>query len=463
MRTRNRIFFLAMLRELPIVGIRSGVHPLALHDGEVAGGGGAPAGGAPAAESGSIAVMPNGNVAGQPQSAVEKASAEARERIAKGESAVPAEKPEGKEPVRASDGTFAPKLPEEVERENAEKAAQAEKERIAAEAAARGEQPPADDAANDTLVEIPVAEGEPLKIEFDDPKVAETVRERFEVAAEAERIQQEARRQLDDVLAVRESVNVDPVGFVMSEIATQPAAVEHLVLSLLTAPEHKPLLDRVAKIASDAKEVELVAREQKAARTEYANQARERIVEARAVEQNLGDVKAVVTALLPRTITPEAQRVAWADMMRDLQHYADRHGLNTIPVEDIPLVLRGRLTALGVDPMVAAQQATDAVAQRRLGKSARRGSVARPATAKAGTGAAPAAPAQPKNGSAFVASNESRKAAVIPGSGAGSPGGTDLVLPKNADGSPMSIEQTIAFHRSQLKKGVHALPQGTSA
>lgn len=454
-----RSFFIATLTDRVIS--RSPSYALSLHDDPA---GGAPAGGAPGGDGSGITILPSGDVQGQPRSAVEQASQAARERLAATGSALPPEgapaapaAPAAKpgEPARASDGTFAPKLPEEIERENAEKA------RLAAEAAARGEAPPpeGEQVADEKIVEIPVADGEPLKIEFDDPAVAEQVREKFEIAAEAERIQTEAQRQLDDVLAVREAVNVDPVGFVLNEIGRQPAAVEHLVMSLLTSPEHKAILDKVAKIASDPNELRIVAAEQKSARGEYREQAQNAIVEQRAVSQNLQDVKTVLTALVPRTMTPEAQRVAYADMARDLQLYAERHDLLTIPPQDIPLVLRNRLAALGIEPMDAAQKATEAMSRRRTGKGAPRGNVARPAA----KGAAAAPPAPSKNGSAFVASAESRKAAVIPAAGAGSPGGgSDLTPPRNPDGSPMSIEQTIAFHRGRLNKGVRALPVGTA-
>lgn len=442
---------------------------LALHDDPAGGAGGA---GGSGGSGGTITVMPSGNTVA-PLSAVEQASAAARERLATTGSSLPAGTAivdDQAKPARASDGTFAEKSPAEIEAENQRRAAEAasqtpeqkEQARVAAEAAEQQrlaartpEQVQADEEAAARVVEIALAEGEsPLPIEFDDPAIAAHVRERFELAAQAEQITTQAQQQIDEVMMVREAVNVDPVGFVLSEIGNTPAAVSHLVLSLVTAdtPEAAALRTQIAKLATDANELRAVRGEQKGARAEYAAEATGRIAEERAVSQNLTDVRTVCAALLPRDLTPERQRVAFADMLRDVQQYATRHDLTTIEPMDLPLVLRPRLAALGVDAVVAAQQAEAALAAKRTGKGAPKARSGGTATARAVAGAAPAA----RTGSSFVASTERRRAVAVPGVGAGSPSASpaELVPPLNPDGSKMTSEQTIAWHRGQLKKGI---------
>jgi hypothetical protein len=249
---------------------------------------------------------------------------------------------------------------------------------------------------------------------------------------------------------VRESFEVDPAGFVLAHPALRdPAAVEHLVLSLVTQDSAKELLAKVAKLASDPNELRVVKSEQVAARHTYREEASTRIAETRAVQQNLGDVQAACAALLPRDLTPERQRVAYADMLRDIQTYAQRHDLTTIEIQDIPLLLRNRLTALGVDPLAAPELVTAAVAQRRSGKPAARARGGAPA-------AKPAAASAARSGSDFVASAERRRAVAVPGGGAGSPGGSpdDLTPPLKADGTKMGTAETIAWHRARLNKGI---------
>jgi hypothetical protein len=147
-------------------------------------------------------------------------------------------------------------------------------------------------------------------------------------------------------------------------------------------------------------------------------------------------------------------------MMMDLKAYAERNNLLTLPVEDIPMLLSRRLTALGADPVAAAKLANEAINRAPSRASARGVAPNRVRSAKTGaptgTPTVPAArPATPKTGKAFVASAASRKAVVVPGSGAGSPTGTStLTPPRNPDGSKMTIAETTAWHRQRLGKGV---------
>jgi hypothetical protein len=243
-------------------------------------------------------------------------------------------------------------------------------------------------------------------------------------------------------------------------VGDDPAAVEHLVLSLVTDPKHAALLDKLKPLLADPNALRLTAAEQKAARGEYRETASHRVAEQAMIRQNLKDVQTVVRAIVPSTITPELQAVAYHDMMMDLKAHAERNKLLTLSVEDIPMLLSRRLTALGADPVAAAKLANEAINRAPSRASARGVAPNRVRSAKTGaptgTPTVPAArPATPKTGKAFVASAASRKAVVVPGVGAGSPNGTStLTPPRNPDGSKMTIAETTAWHRQRLGKGV---------
>lgn len=433
-------------------------------------------------------------VTGPVPSAVERATADARARIAASGSAIAPVAPAAPAapaapvapvapaapaapakvlPPRTEDGTFAPQLPAEV-------AAEAERKRVEAANVAAGKNPDgtpktgregtgdatalteeqqatADAEAAERRVTVKLGEDE-IDVEFAEPEVAERMREIAAVASQAEAIEGQAKKAIEEMLAVRESFQVDPVGFMYGEIKDNPAAQDHLILSLLTDPEVFKRLGPVIAKLSDPTEFRTVAAEQKAARGEYKQQAEERIVETRAVQKNLGDIQRALSAILPAEMTPDQQRVLYADMLRDVKQYADRYDLLTINIDDIPVVLGRRLQANGIDPVAAAKLVADAVtrAPRRGAVPARRAAATASAAAGTTNGNGTARVPAAKTGSSFVASAERRKAvAAIPAAGAGSPTTvTDLTPPLNPDGSKMTGEQTIAWHRDRVKKGI---------
>jgi hypothetical protein len=291
-----------------------------------------------------------------------------------------------------------------------------------------------------------------IDVEFAEPEVAERMRELAATASQAEAIEAQSKKAIEEMLAVREAFQVDPVGFMYGEIKDNPAAQDHLILSLLTDPEVYKRLGPVIQKLGDPTEFRTVAAEQKAARGEYRQQAEERIVETRAVQKNLQDVQRALSAILPTDMTPDQQRVLYNDMLRDVKQYADRYDLLTINIDDIPVVLGRRLSANGIDPVAAAKLVTEAVA-----RAPRRGAVpTRKAVAATTTGTGTARVPAAATGSSFVASAERRRAvAAVPGAGAGSPTTVaDLTPPRNPDGSKMTIAQATAWHRERLGKGV---------
>lgn len=417
---------------------------------------------------------PNGGAGGtfivtpQTGSATEQASQAAREAIEKGGSALA---------VRASDGTFAPPLPgaaaaaapdptlakptATLAKPDAAAAPaagheptaeeKAEAERLAAEGTKTPEQVAADEAEAARTITLTLADGE-LDLQLPDEATATIVRDALDAAGRVTEIEQQAQAAIEETQAIREYAEIDPVGFAMQALGENVEGKKHLALSLLTDPAVYEALKLVIPTLATPEGMRLVKAEQTAARHEYRETAQHEIAQSRAITQNLNDIKAACAAVLPTTLTPDQQRIVYADLLRDVQRYAgDRP---TVPVEDLPLILRARLTANGIDPLKAAELMATAVSARTRNGGRR----AAPAARAAAPAPAARPAAAPKNGQAFVASAERRKAAVIPAAGAGAPsGGTDLALPLNADGSKMSSEQAVAWHRARVAKGQRVL------
>lgn len=393
----------------------------------------------------------------QTGSATEQASQAARDAIAATGTALP---------VRASDGTYAPPLPVDgapaaaaaVEAARVAAAAKAApaaglvptpEEKAAAEAKAAADAAPLEEGAEADpeaarTVTLTLDDGE-LDVQFPDDRSATIVRDAIETAGRASDIMARAQQVIEEGDAIREYAEINPADFAEQALGDNLEGKKHLALSLLTDPKVYEALKLVLPQLATPEGMRLIAAEQKAARHEYRETAQHEMAQSRAITNNLEDIKAACVAVLPSTMTPDQQRVAYADLLRDVQRHAgDRL---TVPVEDLPLILRNRLSAIGVDPLKGAELMAQAVSAR-----------SRTGRAPARTVASPAAPARPvavpRNGQSFVASAERRKAAVIPAAGAGAPGSAaDLSLPMNADGSKMSSEQAIAWHRARVAKG----------
>lgn len=426
---------------------------------------------------GSIAVMPN---TGAPvKSATEMASEAARASIAANGTAIPPVAP----PLarNAANGQFVPPTVREVpggqpavappagqapaapvpptgaaaplppENETPE----AKQAREAAEAAAA---PPADDDDALTIaLPIEVEEGqEPITITADSPETAAALQELVERAVtgrESSVLLESAQAQINQINELREYASIDPVGFATDMIGNDVEKAEHLVLFLATQPTlFERLKPKLQKLVTDANELRVVNADVRAKRHEFKEQATQHIQQQRAIDSNLRDIQQTVAAMLPSDMPEAARRVAFMDCLRDLQEYADSNQLMTLPVQYVPEALRARLSALGIDPEEAASRA--AVASARRGGSKPSARVAAPAAPRR-PAAPPAVPSTtPRNGASFVAGAAKRKAAAMPGAGAGAPsGGNALELPRNPDGSVMSGAQAVAWHRARLAKG----------
>jgi hypothetical protein len=139
-----------------------------------------------------------------------------------------------------------------------------------------------------------------------DPAIADVVRRSVETARESETIRADAERQIEEVLAIREAVTIDPVGFTLRQLAESPAGQDHLVLALLSQPAvFERLRETVSQMVDSPEALRLIAAEQKAARAEYREQATHEMHTQRAVRENLDEVKAscgAIARMLPEAI-----------------------------------------------------------------------------------------------------------------------------------------------------------------
>jgi hypothetical protein len=331
----------------------------------------------------------------------------------------------------------------------------------AAPAAPEGEQEPAGDEVPENVVTFTNEAGERIA---DDPALAAQLREVADLTLRGAEVEQ-ALASLDEerakILEQRALVQHNPVGFVLDTLAGQPQQLEQLVMYLIAHPDvQQHLGERINKVLRDPNERRATFAEMEARRTQAAATVTSVVQEERAVAENLREVRAAVTAMLPATLSPEARDVVYRDMLADIADYADRRDLLTVPVTDLPTLLAARLRVIGVDPTQAAQRVLEAStsSRRRVARFRGAGKPAAAAPARPAAPVPPVAPA-PRTGRAFV-EGQARRAAVgsMPGGGAGNPGVPGaLEAPRNNDGSPMSVEQTIEWHRKRVATGQRVL------
>lgn len=274
-------------------------------------------------------------------------------------------------------------------------------------------------------------------------------------------------RQATEELSQRESslsakldeFELDPVAHLMAIAAEEPSVrlkdgreinlLEHTVLALMTEPAlFARLQPKIEAMLGDEKELRTVRAESEAARLALREEMREVAGQRKEVAENLRDVRATVMAIVPSTANEQQAQLIYRDCMRDLQEYAIRNKFRTIPPKDIPAILATRLTAHGINPVEAATRAAESASRRTTGPKR----AAAPAAAAPGVPVA--RPAAAPGGQKFVASVQKKATvAAIPPGGAGSPGAQPLTPPKNADGTPMSIEQRSQWHRDRVAAG----------
>lgn len=366
---------------------------------------------------------------GPQPSAVEAATAEARARIARGE------------PLLPTPGAPTPPAPEPA----ADPADEAAQQAADAPPAAASEAPPdgepegepeaeADPAAPDPDLVVELlprdANGEPVEIVVDSRETAERLRQTLNGAMRREEF--EARTaELEQVL---DRMDLDPAEFLLGRFADQPAVVDSVVMYALTRPDVWKRLGAQVLGLQTQEAFDLAAAKAAAQRYESRDALQRAAGERAAVQRNLREVQDAVQRMIPADAAAEDR----ADMTRDLllavKGYADQYHLQTVSVQDLPLMVSQVLRDRGLDPLQVAQALSASTGN---GKSAGRARRDAPAPARA-----PATPA--KSGKQFLAGAQRRAAAArVAPAGAGARGAQGMAPPPN-----QSIEERIAWHKA---------------
>jgi hypothetical protein len=320
------------------------------------------------------------------------------------------------------------------------------------------------------MVELPIAIGEgeePFMLQAADEETATKLREFVESSVSANEAAlrlDAAQGQLQEFEEFREACDVDPDGVALGLVRDDPNAAARLVLSILADhPQvHQALAPKLAALADPAKRPQVIL-DARLERDTASRQADQALTRAREVRQNLSDVEIMLAAVV-QDVPANLQKRAYQDLRRDIGDYAAKNRLFTLPLSQFKDAVAERLTDLGLDPEASAAKATVALARKGGSTPAGRPALRAPtfAVARQAAPTVQRTPPKPatvpvarKDGAAFMASAGRRRAVpAIPTGGAGSPGQpAPLAAPRNADGSVMSTEETIKWHRAEIAKG----------
>lgn len=288
----------------------------------------------------------------------------------------------------------------------------------------------------------PRRDGEPaLEIAAPDRETAEALRRLVNGYARREAIEQQQAQLADQAeryTQIQEQIQIDPVGYLTGAV---PAEVQaDVALSLLTQPDIWERVRDTVLSFDDESTFNLTAAEARARRLELRDQLRTAVQQRHVVQENAAQVKQAVASLVPQTMSDEQAEAFYRDALRDLREHAERNGLRTLNVEDVPLLLARRMRMSGIDPMAAASRLAAPQDPTTTGTPART-----PPT-RQGAPASGSAPSQ-RTGAQFRQASVARKAAAVtPAGGAGAPAATPLAPPPG-----QSIAERIEWSRKHLK------------
>lgn len=290
--------------------------------------------------------------------------------------------------------------------------------------------------------------GPALDVVMPDEETANSLRmvlNSFERGQALDQRQQQVNRMATDYEELKEIMTFDPAGFAVDSFSQDPVTAEHVALALLSQPEvWKRVSERVLQW-EDPNKFETDATKIENANLRRKGELREMIDEQRTVQKNLREVQTAVASVIPPDMDEDRQAVFFRDALRDLKEYAERNGRMTLDIADIPLILAssGRLKAHGIDPKDAATRIVEARYNRQSGGS---NGTQRPATSATAPAKKPAVVPQ-KTGKEMVERSKAKRAAASSPTGAGSPSSA-VTPPPN-----QTIEERLKWHRDRQKKG----------
>lgn len=299
--------------------------------------------------------------------------------------------------------------------------------------------------------------GQEFQLQVDDPETAERLRQLTNgyMAGEAVRAAHaDIEQKYQQLELAQDTIAEDPAGFWLSNLPQRSDLQAHAALSLLVQPEvWKLVAPRLTKMVSDPSALEAETTKVKVERYEMRDTLRDAAAERREVQRNLQQIQGTLGQLMPTDFSERQQSAFWRDSMTELQRYAEVHDLNTIPVADMPVILARVMQQHGINPVEAAA---------RIGKGGTRSRAPQPGERSTPKNGAPKKNGQRPSGKQFVEGQQRRAAAArVAPAGAGAPTtAAALTPPKKADGSAMSVAETTAWHRAQLQKGRNLMTPG---
>jgi hypothetical protein len=219
---------------------------------------------------------------------------------------------------------------------------------------------------------------------------------------------------------VEQLIEVDPVGFVVDRV--HPDHRAKIALQLIADPTVWDTVASEVEKLLNPQERRLVQAELKADRLTLRDQLRQSREETQGYRRNVAELRQALFAVVPNTLTNDQVEVFLRDAFSDIRQYADTHNLKKLDPAHLPIVLRERFEAWGVNPVEAARL------------------IASRATRAAGGPPAPraAAPSQPAparrvTSADLTRGDQARRAvAAAAPAGAGAPPATIAAAPKGS-------------------------------
>lgn len=291
--------------------------------------------------------------------------------------------------------------------------------------------------------------GDDLEVEVDDPILAQRVQQLSkgymrgeqarQVLGQAEGLQREANE-------VREVLLLDPVGFIGNYLPPEQRA--EVALGTLLAPEiWQEIAPVLINLLQDPNAAATARAQFETRRLQHKEQIREQREEHAGAQRHAQELLSGIQRLTPMFQHPQQAPAFQADLRAYVREYSNTHGLERIPLEQLPAIVAPRLVAWGIDPAAAFAHYFRPAPPQQMAPN-------RPAPrapAGAAHAPAPAAPVAPGAARVVAATQKQALAAAAP-PGAGASAMTIPTVPKK-----MTIKEKAAWFRQQV--GIATGPQ----
>lgn len=309
-----------------------------------------------------------------------------------------------------------------------------------------------DDVDPELVAEVPARfpDEEPVQIVVEDKETADRIRQLargYMRGNEVREAQQRIAAREEETEAIRTAMEVDPVGFALSNQLTEDQQI-NLAISLLTDERLWAKLQPVMRAALTKPEALVAIRaEARADRAELREQAEGAVQTRRAVQRNVRELNSALDAIVPDTLSDVERDLFIQDCRTDISVYAQANRLLTLDPRDLPKVLARRLATRNITPEQALRLILTPPAQRASRQPARQ----QVPTGKTTSEGAPASGTPPTRktptGADFVRGQQKKaQVAASAPAGAGAPSST---IPKPPAGT--NLKGAFAHARQVLR------------